>query len=69
VRERGYSYNRREADDIVSVATAVRNRRGLTVAAINASAPVGRMSQKRQLSVVRHLHAAAARLEEILVDV
>ncbi|MCW2793732.1 MAG: IclR family transcriptional regulator [Nocardioides sp.] len=69
VRERGYSYNRRESDDIVSVATAVRNRRGLTVAAINASAPVSRMTQKRQLSVVRHLHAAAARLEEILVDV
>lgn len=69
VRERGYSYNRREPDDIVSVATAVRNRRGLTVAAINASAPANRMSQKRQLGVVRHLHAAAARLEEILVDV
>jgi IclR family acetate operon transcriptional repressor len=69
VRERGYSYNRREADNIVSVATSVRNRRGLTVAAINASAPANRMNQRRQLTVVRQLHAAAARLEEILVDV
>jgi IclR family acetate operon transcriptional repressor len=70
VRERGYSLNRRGNDDnIVSVATAVRNRRGLTVAAINASAPAARMTQKQQLAVVRKLHAAAARLEELLGDV
>jgi DNA-binding IclR family transcriptional regulator len=69
VRERGYSINRRDGEDIVSVATTVRNRRGLTVAAINASAPANRMGQKQQLAVVRHLHAAAARLEELLVDI
>lgn len=69
VRERGYSFNRRQGEDIVSVATAVRNRRGLTVAAINASAPAGRMTQRQQIAVVRQLHAAAARLEELLVDV
>lgn len=66
VRERGYATNYREGEDIISVATGVRDARGVTIAALNASAPANRMSKKRQLEVVRQLHAAAARLEEML---
>jgi DNA-binding IclR family transcriptional regulator len=69
VRERGYSVNHRGTDDIVSLATAVRNRRGATIGAINASAPSGRMGQRDQQRIVRQLHAAAARLEEIVGEV
>lgn len=66
VRELGYATNYREAEDIVSVATVVRDSRGIAVGALNASAPSSRMSKKRQLSVIRQLHASAARLEELL---
>jgi IclR family acetate operon transcriptional repressor len=66
VRERGYATNYREAEDIVSVATVVRDKRGIAVAALNASAPSNRMTKKRQLTVIRQLHAAAARLEDLL---
>lgn len=66
VRERGYATNLRAAGEITSFATAVRDRDGATIAAINASAPSTRMSEKGQLEVVRQLHAAAARLEAVL---
>jgi IclR family acetate operon transcriptional repressor len=68
VRAAGYASNLRD-DDIVSVATAVRNRRGLTVAAINASAPATRMQSRRQAEVVAALQDAAAELSEVLGDV
>ena len=68
VRERGYAINYRETEDIMSVATAVRDGRGHTVAALNASAPSSRMGKRRQLEIVRQLHAAAARLEDLLVN-
>jgi IclR family acetate operon transcriptional repressor len=67
VRERGYATNHHEAhEDIISVATVVRDLHGSTVAALNASAPTNRMAKKRRLEVVRQLHAAAARLEDAL---
>ena len=66
VRGRGYAINHRVYEDIVSVAVAVRDHRGASTAALNASAPSSRMSKKRQLIVVRHLQAAAATLEDLL---
>ncbi|GAB3692472.1 IclR family transcriptional regulator [Nocardiopsis oceani] len=68
VRERGYASNHREDEDIFSLATTVRSTDGRTVGAINASAPSRRMGPQRQFVVVRQLHAAAARLEELLGD-
>jgi IclR family acetate operon transcriptional repressor len=67
-RERGYATNHRVAEDIVSVATVVRDSREIAVAALNASAPANRMSRRQQLTVVRRLHAAAAALEELLAN-
>ncbi|HEY1823843.1 MAG TPA: IclR family transcriptional regulator [Trebonia sp.] len=66
VRARGYAVNLRRAEDIISVAVVVRDRRDVAVAAINASAPAKRMTQRQQLAVVRQLHAAAVALEELL---
>jgi IclR family acetate operon transcriptional repressor len=66
VRERGYATNHRVAEDIISVAVAVRDHRGAGIAALNASAPSSRMSRKRQQQVVRELQAAATQLEELL---
>jgi IclR family transcriptional regulator, acetate operon repressor len=66
VRARGYAVNLRRAEDILSVAVVVRDRRDVAVAAINASAPAKRMTQRQQLAVVRQLHAAAVQLEELL---
>jgi IclR family acetate operon transcriptional repressor len=66
VRERGYSTNYRNAEDILSLATGVRDKHGRPLAALSASAPKSRMTRRRQLEVVRQLHAAAARLEELL---
>ena len=66
VRARGYAVNLRRAEDIISVAVVVRDRRDVAVAAINASAPAKRMTQRQQLAVVRQLHAAALALEELL---
>jgi DNA-binding IclR family transcriptional regulator len=66
VRARGYAVNLRRAEEIVSVAVVVRDRRDVAVAALNASAPATRMTQRRQLAVVRQLHAAALALEELL---
>jgi IclR family acetate operon transcriptional repressor len=69
VRERGYAINHRVAEDIISVAVVVRDHRGASIAAINASAPSSRMTKKRQVAVVRDLHAAAAQLEDLLSTV
>jgi IclR family transcriptional regulator, acetate operon repressor len=66
VRTRGYAVNHRRAEDIISVAVVVRDRRDVAVAAINASAPAKRMTQRQQLAVVRQLHASAVQLEELL---
>jgi DNA-binding IclR family transcriptional regulator len=66
VRARGYAVNLRRAEDILSVAVVVRDRRDVAVAAINASAPAKRMTQRQQMAVVRQLHAAAVQLEELL---
>jgi IclR family acetate operon transcriptional repressor len=66
VRERGHATNRQVAEDIVSVAVGVRDHRGSTIAALNASAPSSRMTTGRQAVVVRELHAAAAELEDVL---
>lgn len=66
VRERGFATNHRVAEDILSAATVVRDDRGVAVAALNASAPTTRMSGQRLSFVVRQLHAAAARLEDLL---
>lgn len=68
-RDRGYATNHRVAEDIISVAVAVQDHRGASIAAINASAPSSRMTKKRQLAVVRELHAAAAQLEDLLSTV
>lgn len=61
VREKGHAVNFRD-DGVVSVAIAVRNPRGLTVAAINASAPENRMPPSRQDEIVEVLASAAAEL-------
>jgi DNA-binding IclR family transcriptional regulator len=66
VREMGYATNYRRGVDIVSVAVVVRDRQGVAIAAINASAPATRMTKKRRLEVLYMLRAAARRLEEIL---
>ncbi|MGQ4514524.1 IclR family transcriptional regulator domain-containing protein [Streptomyces sp. DW26H14] len=66
VRERGYATNYRAAEEIVSVATVVRDHCDIAIAAINASAPATRMDRRRQTLVVRQLHAAAVRLEGLL---
>jgi DNA-binding IclR family transcriptional regulator len=66
VRQLGYATNHRLAEDIISVAVAVRDHRGASIAALNASAPSSRMSRKRQQVVVKDLHAAATQLEELL---
>lgn len=65
-RDRGYAINYRVAEDIISVAVAVQDHRGTSIAAINASAPSSRMTKKRQVAVVRDLHAATAQLEGLL---
>lgn len=65
IRQRGYAVNVRP-DDVISVATPVRDAADVTVAAINAVGPASRMSPRDQRRVVRQLHAAAARLEEVL---
>ncbi|MEU4482634.1 IclR family transcriptional regulator [Micromonospora sp. NPDC023966] len=65
VRVAGFALNHRE-DDVISVAVAVRNRRGLAVAAINASAPASRMPGKRQREVVEALRTAADELGSAL---
>ncbi len=66
VRERGFAVNLRDAEQIVSLATVVRDRRDIAIAAINASAPAGRMNRRQRTIVVRHLHAAAVELERLL---
>ena len=66
VREQSYAVNHRRAEEIISVAVVVRDRRDVAIAAINASAPASRMTRKRQLAVVRELRAAAAELEDLL---
>jgi DNA-binding IclR family transcriptional regulator len=65
VRERGYALNYRP-DNVISMATPVRNRDDVTVAAINAVGPAARMQPRDQLRVARQLHAAAAQLEDVL---
>lgn len=65
IRERGYALNHRP-DDVVSMATPVRDRDDVTIAAINAVGPAGRMTPRHHLRVARQLHTAAAQLEEIL---
>lgn len=65
IRERGYALNHRD-DDVVSMATPVRDRNDVTIAAINAVGPSGRMAPRHHLRVARQLHTAAAQLEEIL---
>jgi DNA-binding IclR family transcriptional regulator len=69
VRERGYAINHRVGEDIISVAVAVRDHRGASIAAINASAPANRMARKRQQVVAGHLEKAAAELEKMLSNV
>jgi DNA-binding IclR family transcriptional regulator len=54
------------AEEIVTVAVGVRDHRGSTIAALNASAPSSRMTTGRQAAVVRELQAAAAELEDVL---
>jgi DNA-binding IclR family transcriptional regulator len=66
IRERGHATNHQVAEDIVSVAVGVRDHRGATIAALNASAPSSRLTKRRQAVVVRELHAAAAQLEDVL---
>lgn len=61
VRATGHAVNYRD-DGVVSVAVAVTNPHGLTVGAINASAPENRMSPNRQDEVVAVLTAAAQEL-------
>jgi IclR family acetate operon transcriptional repressor len=65
IRERGYELNYR-ADNVISMATPVRNRDDVTVAAINAVGPAARMQPRDHLRVARQLHAAAAQLEDVL---
>jgi IclR family acetate operon transcriptional repressor len=65
IRERGYELNYRP-DNVVSMATPVRNRDDVTVAAINAVGPAARMQPRDHLRVARQLHAAAAQLEDVL---
>ncbi|TFB72114.1 IclR family transcriptional regulator [Cryobacterium glaciale] len=65
IRQQGYALNFR-VDDIVSMATALRDRDNNTIAAINAAGPTSRMSQRDQVYVARQLHAAAAQLEDAL---
>jgi IclR family transcriptional regulator, acetate operon repressor len=65
VRSQGYAINHRP-DGITSVAVAVRNQRGLTVAAINASAPQARMTPARIDEVVAALKTAADELSAAL---
>ncbi|MFI6349165.1 IclR family transcriptional regulator [Streptomyces sp. NPDC050560] len=65
VRERGYATNTR-SDEIVSIATAVRDDRGIAIASLNASAPATRMDTPHRAKVIRHLHAASVQLERLL---
>lgn len=65
IRERGYALNFRP-DNVVSIATPVRDRNDVTIAAINAVGPADRMAPRDRLRVARQLHAAAAQLEEVL---
>lgn len=65
VRDRGYALNYR-SDNVISMATPVRNRDDVTVAAINAVGPADRMQPRDHLRVARQLHAAAAHLEDVL---
>lgn len=66
VRERSYATNYRPEEDITSLATVIRDSAGHPVASINASGPRERMGNERQMFIIRHLHAAAARIEELL---
>ena len=61
VRAAGYASNHRP-DKVMSVAVAVRNRRGLTVAAINASGPEHRIGPERVPDLVAELQRAADEL-------
>ena len=68
VAEAGHAVNHRD-DGVVSVAVAMRNRRGLTVAAINASAPANRMPPRRLMEVVTMLQEAVDELGSKLGEV
>ncbi|PXY24524.1 hypothetical protein BA062_26910 [Prauserella flavalba] len=67
VRSSGYAFNHRD-DGVISLATEVRNQRGFTVAAINASAPENRMPPERRDYTVSVLRKTAEDLGNALHD-
>ncbi|MHA7241297.1 IclR family transcriptional regulator [Arthrobacter sp. TMS1-12-1] len=68
IREVGYGLNFR-VDDVASLAMTVQGANGETVAAINAAGPATRMSKQGQNKIARHMHVAAAQIEEALRQV
>lgn len=65
IRDTGYSINSRP-DDVTSMAMTVQDPDGRTIAAINAAGPSSRMTKQGQKQIARHMHAAAAQIEEAL---
>ena len=62
-RQRGFAVNAGESEDgVSSVATAVRNARGVAVAAISCAAPAARLPERRMKALAEVLLDAAARL-------
>lgn len=65
IRETGYAVNARP-DDVTSLAMTVQDPNERTIAAINAAGPSSRMTKQGQKQIARHMHAAAAQIEEAL---
>ncbi|WP_172978246.1 IclR family transcriptional regulator [Microbacterium sp. SYP-A9085] len=65
-RERGYAFNVGGDDGIASMAAVIRDADGRALAAISISGPVARIQHGNRAVLVRHLHAAAAKLEDTL---
>ncbi|WP_139007019.1 IclR family transcriptional regulator [Arthrobacter crystallopoietes] len=65
IRNTGYAINARP-DDVTSLAMTVQDPDGRTIAAINAAGPSSRMTKQGQKQIARHMHAAAAQIEEAL---
>lgn len=67
VRASGYALNHRD-DGVLSLAVEVRDRRGFTIAAINASAPANRMPPERRDRTVSVLRETAEDIGNALRD-
>lgn len=68
IRDRGYSINFRDNEEIKSLAISVRNAKGRVIGSIAASGPRSRMDESKELFILRRLQVCAGRIEESLLS-